>query len=261
MNLSDTLNTIAAQLDLDAAQLDQFANEDQHGGYHPNFDDGCPIGSLFRVEGQTLYALVRALQPKTVVELGSFAGCSTTHLAAALEANGAGKLTAVDNALRGVKADVPAALQDRVNIVSAEAVDWLASRKANSVDFLFEDLEHTPGLTEAVWREALRVVRPGGLILSHDAAHWVVGEGVMAGIRAAGVEPLVVLAEPSDCGLAIYRKPVELDPGELVRTMPLSGEEMDALERGSTVTVEHDGDVVETDRRGKQKPVRKSGRK
>lgn len=207
MNLIDTLYTIGAALGLDADSLNAYAAEDTYGGFLPDKDDGCMIGSLFRVEGQTLYALIRALKPKAAVEIGSFAGCSTAHLAAALEANGAGKLTAIDNQVLGVAVNIPDELAGRVTVVNTDGRDWLSARKASSVDFIFEDADHGAELTEAIWTEAKRVLKPGGVIVSHDALHWVVGAAVMAGIAAAGVKPLTVLTEPSDCGLAIWRKP------------------------------------------------------
>jgi hypothetical protein len=43
-------------------------------------------------------------------------------------------------------------------------------------------------------------------MISHDAMHFVVGEQVQAGIQQAGIEnPLTLLVEPSDCGLAVWR--------------------------------------------------------
>lgn len=48
-------------------------------------------------------------------------------------------------------------------------------------------------------------------MISHDAAHFLVGEAIQKGIAAAGVVPNVYEIAPSDCGLAVYRKPVEAE--------------------------------------------------
>lgn len=207
VNLTDTFDFLGQKLGLRSGDLIEFAREDGHGGYHPGFDDGCMIGSLFRVEGQILYALIRALEPEVVIEIGSLAGCSSEHLAAALKANGTGKLFSVDNHALGQTPEIPKGLEGVSTFIDSDGVNYLASLEPESVDFIFEDASHETDMVAAVWAEGKRVLKPGGLIISHDAAHWVVGDRVVTGIRLAGVEPIVVLTDPSDCGLGIWRKP------------------------------------------------------
>lgn len=60
----------------------------------PQFAPGP--GSVNALEGALLYGLVRVLRPATVVETGTASGISTTYLLAALERNGAGRLTSID---------------------------------------------------------------------------------------------------------------------------------------------------------------------
>lgn len=213
MNLDTALEQIADFLDLDADTLKAYAAEDNIGGWHPHPAQATfPNGSLFGVEGQVLYALVRALQPVEVVELGTFHGASSTHLLSALDANGKGKLTGVDagiDAGEGVAIGdlIPVELRGRFAHVSKMAQDYLAGRKDSTQTFIFEDALHDVETTRDVWTLAQKKLKPGGVIMSHDAAHHIVGEAVRAGIEAAGVtDYLTVLIEPSDCGLAIWRR-------------------------------------------------------
>ena len=90
--LQNTLAAIAADWGFDADALIAYADEDEIGGYPERW----PGGSLWSVEGQTLYALTRALKPARVVEFGTWQGCSGSHLAAALVANEHGTLVCVD---------------------------------------------------------------------------------------------------------------------------------------------------------------------
>jgi predicted O-methyltransferase YrrM len=47
--------------------------------------------------GQVIYDHVRATKPETVLELGTARGVSAAYMAAALQANGRGRLTTVDS--------------------------------------------------------------------------------------------------------------------------------------------------------------------
>jgi predicted O-methyltransferase YrrM len=95
MTLDDVATRLAPVIELDRGAFGRFAREDRHGGW----DHGAgtfPKGSIWRVEGQVLYALVRALRPRYVADLGTHAGASATHLVAAVEANRFGRLVSVD---------------------------------------------------------------------------------------------------------------------------------------------------------------------
>src|SRR5688572_30441821 len=104
IDLNDALDSIATAFHFDADALISYAALDPHGGYHDKYDDGFPTGSVWRVEGQILYALVRAMMSTRtdrlffrLLELGTHHGCSATHIAQAIhDGGGAGKLTCVD---------------------------------------------------------------------------------------------------------------------------------------------------------------------
>lgn len=219
-NLDGAIEQIAAYLSYPADALHEFAANDPYTKM--GWDGGkgeAPVGSLFSVEGKVLYALVRAMQPQAVLELGTCVGASSTHLAAGLVANGKGRLTTVDSKLQltgpwMVGQLIPAGVKGAVKMVNEEGVGYAKGLKDDSFMFIFEDMLHGPAEVEATWTEAIRIVQPGGLIISHDAAHFIVGAGVQQGIRAAlnaagyaDQEPLVLKIAPGDTGLAIWKKP------------------------------------------------------
>ena len=193
--LVETLEQIAADFGLDASELVRYADADKIGGYHTDADlSTYPIGSIWGVEGQILYALVCATQPKQILELGAFMGCSRAHMEAATYVNKVGEITSVD-----LKHDAD---------VMGDGVEYLRkSRK--KWDFIFEDMLHRMDETRDAWKYGIAKLRHGGFIVSHDALHHIVGVDVRAGIEANGIQPKYYLTKPSDCGLAIWRKPQE----------------------------------------------------
>jgi predicted O-methyltransferase YrrM len=204
MNLDEALAKIAARHDLDADELRTFADEDDVGGYHS--DPALAqwgMGSIWAVEGKILYAIVRALRPASVLELGSYHGCSTAHIEAALKKNRKGNLTAVDDQTDGVTMQYKPG--KRVEVVNEDGIAYLKKTRT-TYDLIFEDLSHEVAVTAQAWEYGVKRLADGGVMISHDAMHFVVGEQVQAGIQQAGIEnPLTLLVEPSDCGLAVWR--------------------------------------------------------
>src|SRR4051812_37043725 len=93
LNVDNTLRKMALDWDLDAEALVAYASEDVIEGW--TYLGYWPGGSVWKEEGQILYALVRALRPKKIIECGTAAGCSATHMLSALAANQEGRLTSV----------------------------------------------------------------------------------------------------------------------------------------------------------------------
>lgn len=207
MNLKQACERIAQQIDLDANELYEYAQSDDIGGYHT---DGAQrkwdTGAIWGVEGQILYALVRATQPKLVVNLGVHHGCSVTHIAAALHDNGTGEVVALDR--NGFdKKSLPKGLRKYVTVVRDEAVSWVVDEMpARRVDMVFEDLWHDREEIATVWTAAKDKVKKGALLINHDSEHHLVGAAVRAGIADAGLtDAHSYLIEPSDCGLSIWQ--------------------------------------------------------
>lgn len=205
MKMADACAEIETLLGLEG--LMAYAEEDAIGGFH--HDPALrrwPVGSVFEVEGQLLYALVRALKPKRCAEIGLQDGCSATHIASALRENGSGgRLTSIDRGNSG--ALIPDALRSRVQVVNGDGADWLAGQDDQAIDFLFEDADHSEELSYQVGVLAQTRLRPGGVLVAHDAAHRDVGPLITGGYTRAGLDYQVFLVEPSDCGVLIWRRP------------------------------------------------------
>lgn len=159
MRLDEALRQIAADANLNADQLIKYASEDNLGGRDTGHFPGM---STFSDEGRVIYALVRALHPERVVEVGVDSGGTSTHILSALEANGTGALWSVDiNPDCG--AMVPAHLRPRWTFVNADA---LTTELPEHADFIFEDGEHGYPFTFKVLTR-LKALNPR-MLLSHD---------------------------------------------------------------------------------------------
>lgn len=203
--LIDTLFQLEKYLGLELDSLLQFAELDTIGGYHPDPSQRkWGSGAIWDVEGKTLYALIRALKPETIVEIGSGTGCSTTHMAAAVQTYGSGHITTID---RGNTPQIPDILNKYVTVTNGDAINYLALALDNSIDFLLEDADHSEALCAAIGELAKTKLKPGGVLMAHDAAHFGVGRDVKAGYDSAGLDFRVYLTDPSDCGWAVWKRP------------------------------------------------------
>lgn len=238
--IEDALTQLAQQHGWDADELINYSYEDDVSGWD-NGLGGWPIGSLWTVEGRYLYALVRKLQPEVVVEIGTNVGCGATHIASALKANGNGKLVTLD-INKAVTPPVAKGQQPRtyrqgelipddllpfVEIVNADGIGYLLYH-LKQADLIFEDGAHSVESTREAWQAGVPKLSDGGFMISHDAAHFVVGEDIRAGIEAAGITPQIVAIAPSDCGLAVWRKSTEAEqPIENEAQKPVTLKEID----------------------------------
>jgi len=237
MELNEVLTHIAAQIHADPDELIAYAQEDDLGGFHVDPDQSkFPMGSLWGVEGQILYALTRHLKPELIVEIGGWAGASASHFALAVIANGYGKIISVDNHVGGM--DHGHLLTDEfrkyVTLINANGQDWLRQQPNGSIGLLFEDADHSTPLVAELSSLGLQKLAPGGILANHDAAHDFyhdgnsvmalrndvnfrpatgsdVGRAVRDGLAQANAHFTPYLAAPSDCGLAIT-----VNPGEWV---------------------------------------------
>jgi len=135
-------------------------------------------GSLLYSCGLTLHAIIAAIEPKIVVEIGSFLGMSTCFIADSLSHEEA-HIDSVDiwaetaeeylGVHRGhtIKRFPPKI--DCVSLITAHGEEYLKTLKSNSVDFIFEDANHTYETTKAIIEQVPRVLKIGGILASHDA--------------------------------------------------------------------------------------------
>lgn len=199
--LASVLCQLGDRYGLDPVDLWEYSQEDGVQGW----DDGAGpwlAGSIYGLEGQILYALVRALKPDWVVQIGGWMGCSATHIGMALKANQQGRLSAVDinpNQCSQLWAEA----RPYVDLITSDGVAFLHSQADQTIDLLFEDAEHTVALTQALVEAALPKLAPGGFIINHDAGHYRVGADVRQALEQAGWDYDIYKPEPAQCGLAI----------------------------------------------------------
>lgn len=201
MNLQQGLARLAADLSLDADALLAYAVEDHLGGFNFKVEDRrWPLGSVYEVEGQTLYALVRAMKPEHVIEIGTWHGCSAAHILAAMAANGKGQLTSVDpSPFAGDQ--IPNDLRSRWELVNGYGQIYMEYQRPNA-EIVFEDGPHDTEETAHILEVAHDVVRPR-IILSHDGMHPGVGPKIRKAYeRVFGKDYRTLLIDPSDAGLA-----------------------------------------------------------
>lgn len=227
MNLDAVLQLIAVQLKADPQELIEYAREDDLGGFHWNAALATfPMGSLYGVEGQILYSIIRLRKPEVIVEIGGWAGASATHMASACKANGFGIVISVDSGVGGMPhgREIPGFIRDHIELVQDDGRHWLAAQPDQSLGLVFEDADHSTELVRDLSALAIRKLLPGGILANHDAAHdfaYVgggqkigsdVGLAVRNGLAAANIYFTPYLAEPSDCGLALAVAPGEWQP-------------------------------------------------
>ncbi|ABC24615.1 O-methyltransferase, family 3 (plasmid) [Rhodospirillum rubrum ATCC 11170] len=130
--------------------------------------------------GRTLYALVRAIRPKVVLEFGTAHGFSTLHIAAALRDNGEGHLYGSEMHPAKVQAArtnlAEAGLADWVEVLEGDASETLGT--VPDVDLLYLDgwTDHYLDVLQAVERN----LRPGALIQADDVGKFGAGSGAKA---------------------------------------------------------------------------------
>lgn len=133
---------------------------------------------------RAIFHLIRSLNPRRVLEVGTNVGFSTLHIAAALDVNGAGgRITTVDIADVNDPADQPwkdcgqpysprdmlaaGGYGDTIDFVAQSSLVFLDNCK-DRFDFIFLDGSHE---AEVVYQEvpkAIEVLAPNGVILLHD---------------------------------------------------------------------------------------------
>jgi predicted O-methyltransferase YrrM len=142
--------------------------------YDRTFPNGAGSGIP---EKLFMYGLLRMIKPKRVLEIGVSRGHMTAWLALALEQNGKGRLTSVDNwsrnhggeatnhgyALQRLKAND---LQKFVDFVASDSYEYLKNCEENSFDVVWVDGDHSYEGAKRDIEEALRVAST--LVGVHD---------------------------------------------------------------------------------------------
>jgi caffeoyl-CoA O-methyltransferase len=130
---------------------------------------GLPPIAISSDEGRLLQVLLTAINARRVLEVGTLGGYSAICMARALPPGG--RLLSIEieekHAAFARKYVDRAALGDRIEIRVGRALDVLPSLDGERFDAVFLDADKEPLPTYFEW--ALRLVRPGGLIIGDNA--------------------------------------------------------------------------------------------
>ena len=118
--------------------------------------------------GQVLQLLCRIIGARRVLEIGTCTGYSTIWLARGLSSDGHLETLELDpQRVEMARAHFhQAGVADRITVTIGDATETLAARTDESVDAVFIDADKPP--YPRYFSEALRLVRPGGLILADN---------------------------------------------------------------------------------------------
>lgn len=148
-----------------------FAPEDELLGALREEADrtGLPPTAISPDAGRFLQVLLRALNARRVLEVGTLGGYSAIWIARALPPDGT-LITIEREAHHAAFAErylERAGLATVAQVRRGRALDVLPSLDGEQFDLVFLDADRSPLLTYFEW--ALRLVRPGGIIVAHNA--------------------------------------------------------------------------------------------
>ena len=133
----------------------------------------CTIDEYYNIgmeSGKFLSFLIRLLQGKKILEIGSCVGYSSIWIGEALKAT-RGKLTTIEfNSLyfnEAKKNIARANLNDYIDIVLGDAKTLIKEFQDETFDLVFQDSEKT--LYTDMFDDCIRVIRKNGLIVVDDA--------------------------------------------------------------------------------------------
>lgn len=172
--------------------------------------EGLPIVDAHL--GALLHVLVRLLQPKQILEIGTAIGYSALWMATALAADG--RLITLER--NNDRADIArrhfeaAGVGDRVSVIVGEANRYL-HKVAGPFDLIFQDGDKSQ--YEPLLPRLLDLLRPGGVLVT-DNVLW-------SGSVVPGFEP-VKKREPEDiAAIASYNRRVAADDRSYSTLLPI----------------------------------------
>jgi caffeoyl-CoA O-methyltransferase len=171
-----------------------FAPEDELLGALREEADrtGFPPATISPDAGRFLQVLLRAIGARRVLEVGTLGGYSAIWMARALPADGV--VVTIEREDRfatfAERYIARAGFESVVSVRRGRALDVLPSLDGEEFDLVFLDADRLPLPTYFDW--AVRLVRPGGMIVAHNA---LLGGRVARAVTAADDEDLRVTRE------------------------------------------------------------------
>lgn len=184
---------------------------------------------------KVMYGLVRALQPKVVVEVGTYRGYAACYLAQALKDNGSGHLYCIDDFSEGIQKKYDAD-HWRGNINACNLAEWVTLLEGRSnkviwpekVDFAYIDGWH--GFT-TVAHDVNECATRGAECICMDDVTTTVGPALFVERGIPHLLGFQCVTLHRDCGLAILMRSHKREPltfsQELVMSPGVDLREMD----------------------------------
>lgn len=163
-----------------------------------------------RQVGETLYALVRWLRPRTIVEVGSYNGATTICLAAACAENRHGHVHALEPF--ALHADLTerhlgnAGVAAWCTVHRTPSTDIPALRRLGTFDLVFLDADHAYEATRRDFDAFSAQLAPDGVIVMHDCVKFMDVRRVIHEIVERGAFDCLTLATGDGDGIAILRR-------------------------------------------------------
>jgi predicted O-methyltransferase YrrM len=151
-----------------------------------------------------LKSLILLLKPELIVETGTFIGHSALMMAEALEANGTGRIITIEYdpaVFKKAKEQIDASnLKRRIECRNGSSLEQTID---GEIDILYSDSD--VNIREQEVRKFLPQIRPGGLVLIHDASsHFKVVRAAALQLEEEGLLSVVLLSSPR--GLCVAQK-------------------------------------------------------
>ncbi len=151
-----------------------------------------------------LKSLILLLKPELIVETGTFIGHSALMMAEALETNGIGRIVTIEYdaaVFKKAKENIDASkLRRRIEYRNGSSLEQTID---GAIDILYSDSD--VNIREQEVRKFLPQIRPGGLVLIHDASsHFKVVRAAALRLEQEGLLSVVLLSSPR--GLCMAQK-------------------------------------------------------
>ena len=172
-NKPETSKTIHSFMDVVAWEAEQYAADhtspmspllEEIENYTLN-ETNYPSMLTGRVEGRFLQLIIALSGAKNIIDIGTFTGYSALAMAEAVDAEG--RVLTIEH--NSASADIAQAFfarsphGNKIDLRLGEAIDVLQSLPDKSFDLVFIDADKTN--YPAYFRESMRILRKGGLIL------------------------------------------------------------------------------------------------
>ena len=151
-----------------------------------------------------LYGVVRTMTPDVVLETGTANGHLTVHLLQAIQRNGRGRLHSTDHDGRAGPLVDP---EERARW-TLHVVDWKRPRRSwaavlrsvGPLDVFFHDSDHAYSWQRREYEDAMRQLRPGGVLASDDIQ---ASYAYLDACAAHGLRPVILVEEWKMAGAAL----------------------------------------------------------